>query len=119
MSELIGQGVPSESHVQEHHHNNEHMPPGDPHEPITKVDAYAMFGKWALSIMGTIVGATVVMMVQWNGLTARVDKLETWKTERTQPIEKYYQDQQEEARWKGRVEEQLKTIQATLEKLAK
>lgn len=53
----------------------------------------ARIGKWALAILGTAFAFGVMGAANWFGIVNRVERLETWKTERAKPIEEYYETQ--------------------------
>lgn len=70
----------------------------------------ARIGKWALTIIGSCVAIAIVASSNWFEVLGRVDRLETWKTERTQPIEAYYETQQLNAERFAKIEAKLEEI---------
>jgi len=71
---------------------------------------YARIGKWALAIIGSCIAIAVVASSNWFALTGRIDKLETWRSERTQPIEDYYTDREISAERFAKIEAKLDEI---------
>ena len=53
----------------------------------------ARIGRWVLAILGTAVLFGVMGAANWFGIVGRLERLETWKTERAKPIEEYYETQ--------------------------
>jgi hypothetical protein len=90
-------------------------------EPITKAqfqaiqDAFeqainARVGKWAIAILGTVVGGVVIGLSAWYGVLNRVEKLETWKNERVIGIDQYNEFRRELEGRLGRIEGQQDEI---------
>lgn len=75
-----------------------------------KLEILAAIGKWAIAIITSIIGVTIVAMSQWGAMVTRIEKLETWKSERTQPIEKYYEDQRINGERMARIEAKLDAL---------
>lgn len=75
-----------------------------------KLEILAAIGKWAIAIITSIIGVTIVAMSQWGAMVGRIEKLETWKAERTQPIEKYYEDQRTNGERMARIEAKLDAL---------
>lgn len=49
----------------------------------------ARIGKWALAIIGSCIGLALMAASQWFPTIGRIEKLETWKTERAVGIDEY------------------------------
>ena len=65
----------------------------------------ARIGRWALAILGTTVLLAVGAASNWYGALGRISAIETWKTERTKPIEDYYNYQSKLEGRLSRIEE--------------
>lgn len=75
-----------------------------------KTEILAAVGKWAIAIIGSILAATIFALSQWYAVMSRVDRLETWKSERTKPIEDYYAEQRLNGERMARIESKLDTL---------
>ena len=75
-----------------------------------KTDILAAVGKWALTIIASIVATTIFALSQWYAVVNRVERLETWKAERTKPIEDYYADQRANGERMARIESKLDAL---------
>ena len=68
-------------------------------------DILATIGRWAIAILGTTVLLAVGAASNWYGALARIAAIETWKVERTKPIEDYYNYQSKLEGRLSRIEE--------------
>ena len=80
---------------------------------------YARIGKWALTIIGSCIAIAIMASSNWFAVTGRIEKLETWKSERVRPIEDYYTDKEEQADRLARIESRIEEILRMLDKTSK
>ena len=71
----------------------------------------ARVGKWSLAILAGFASLLLSIAALYYGLDGRIGRLETWKTERSVPIEDYYKHRE-------MLEGRLSTLEAQSKEIA-
>ena len=79
-----------------------------------KQEVMAAVGRWVIGIIASWTILTGAALTKWNVQDVRIERLETWKTERMQPIEDYYENQRINGERFAKIEARLDEIMRLL-----